>query len=63
MIFVIIIKIINHQSAERAEFRERRERKALSYKLLSPDRIQITWAYPSSILPVVTGCVFCNCYK
>ncbi|VDK86548.1 unnamed protein product [Litomosoides sigmodontis] len=47
--------IYRFKTLERAEFLELSERNTLSYKLLSPDRVQITWAYPSSILPLVTG--------
>ncbi|VDM95276.1 unnamed protein product [Thelazia callipaeda] len=46
------------KTMERAEFLERREANSLSYRLLSPGRVQITWTYPSSISHAVTGQVF-----
>ncbi|CAG9532140.1 unnamed protein product [Cercopithifilaria johnstoni] len=47
--------IYRFKTMERGELLERREGNTLSYQLLSPGRVQITWTYPSSILPVVTG--------
>ncbi|VBB28846.1 unnamed protein product, partial [Acanthocheilonema viteae] len=47
--------IYRFKTMERAEFLERREGSTLSYRLLSPGRVQITWTYPSSILPFITG--------
>uniref|UniRef100_A0A1I7VF72 Protein-tyrosine-phosphatase n=1 Tax=Loa loa TaxID=7209 RepID=A0A1I7VF72_LOALO len=47
--------IYRFRTMERAEFREHREGSALSYRLLSPGRVQITWTYPNSILPSITG--------
>uniref|UniRef100_A0A915PVE8 Fibronectin type-III domain-containing protein n=1 Tax=Setaria digitata TaxID=48799 RepID=A0A915PVE8_9BILA len=47
--------IYRFKTMERTEFLERREGNALSYRLLSPGRAQITWAYPSSLVPSITG--------
>ncbi|VDK62940.1 unnamed protein product [Onchocerca ochengi] len=47
--------IYRFKTMERSEFLERREGNALSYRLLSPGRVQITWTYPSSIIPTITG--------
>ncbi|VDO39221.1 unnamed protein product [Onchocerca flexuosa] len=47
--------IYRFKTLERGEFLERREGNALSYRLLSPGRVQITWTYPSSIIPTITG--------
>ncbi|KAM3718612.1 Sortilin-related receptor [Dirofilaria immitis] len=47
--------IYRFKTMERTEFLERREENTLSYRLLSPGRVQITWTYPSSILPTITG--------
>ncbi|KAK6104787.1 Fibronectin type III domain family protein [Brugia pahangi] len=47
--------IYRFKTMERTEFREHRQGNALSYRLLSPGRVQIAWTYPSFILPYVTG--------
>uniref|UniRef100_A0A0R3RJ54 Protein-tyrosine-phosphatase n=1 Tax=Elaeophora elaphi TaxID=1147741 RepID=A0A0R3RJ54_9BILA len=47
--------IYRFKTMGRSEFLERRAENVLAYRLLSPGRVQITWTYPSSVLPTITG--------
>uniref|UniRef100_A0A1I8EGT6 Fibronectin type-III domain-containing protein n=3 Tax=Wuchereria bancrofti TaxID=6293 RepID=A0A1I8EGT6_WUCBA len=47
--------IYHFKTMEHNEFREHRQGNTLSYRSLSPGRVQIAWTYPSFILPYITG--------